>query len=109
MNEDLNELLSWLQTQITTQHDAASPIGATYQMGFRAGCVMAAVRVRMLIAKHGSCSECGGKLDEDGDGTRCHLCCEYVSPEEQRRQDAMDRGDYERDREKDERAERRRQ
>ena len=105
MNEDLNELLSWLQTQITTQHDAASPIGATYQMGFRAGCVMAAVRVRMLIEKHKPCDACGGKLF-DGD---CHTCFPYVSPEEQQRQDAMERGDYERDREKDERAERRRQ
>ena len=23
------------------------------------------------------CLECGGKMDDDGDGEKCHLCCEY--------------------------------
>ena len=23
------------------------------------------------------CVECGGKMDDDGDGKKCHLCCEY--------------------------------
>lgn len=36
------------------------------------------------------CSQCDGLLDEEGDGTRCHLCCEYVSPEDQRRNDAAE-------------------
>jgi len=25
------------------------------------------------------CQECGGKLDDDGTPTKCHLCCEYPS------------------------------
>lgn len=26
-----------------------------------------------------SCQECGGKLEDDGTPTKCHLCCEYPS------------------------------
>lgn len=46
------------------------------------------------------CNGLGMLEDEDPDEDE-----DYVSPEDQRRNDAMERGDYERDRAKDERAE----
>lgn len=45
-----------------------------------------------------TCNECGWCESSDND---------YVSPEEQKRNDAMERGDYLRDRAKDERSENR--
>ena len=37
------------------------------------------VGVCMSCGFRDRCAECGGKNDDDGDGTKCHLCCEYPS------------------------------
>ncbi len=108
MNEDLNELLAWFQQQATDPVRLQPHNGGTYEQGDRYAYISAALRVLMLIEKHCSCADrcttCGMALNDDGG---CEAC--YVSPEEKRRQDAMERGDYLRDVAKDERAERRRQ
>ena len=104
MNEDLNELLAWLQQQATDPVRLQPHNGGTYEQGYRYAYISAALRVRMLIEKHFRCEACGGELDPDD--MECGTCNSYVSPEEQRRQDAMERGDYLRDCAKDERAER---
>jgi hypothetical protein len=55
------------------------------------------------------CTTCGMATNDDGTCDDCFLSNQnmlYVSPEEQRKNDAMERGDYERDRAKDEKAER---
>lgn len=57
------------------------------------------------------CYECNGTgfcQDVDPDDEEYEDDDDYVWPEEQKRQDAMERGDYERDRAKDEESERKR-
>lgn len=34
------------------------------------------------------CVECGGKLDEEGTGEKCHLCCEYPNSQGAKNDDA---------------------
>ena len=61
MNDDLQELLSWLQANITSHHELASPTGTTYSQGFRAACVLTAVKVRAMIEKN--CDETKTKAE----------------------------------------------
>lgn len=69
---------------------------------YNTGCRCCAARQLMgdppLIVDR--CSTCGMALDDDG---TCQDC--YVSPEVQKRNDAMERAEYLRDRDKDEAAE----
>ena len=55
MNEDLQELLSWLQKQATGPTAVLMKLapydGGTYAQGCRYAYLAAALRVRMLIAK----------------------------------------------------------
>ena len=56
---------------------------------------------RLVVSDPDRCTTCGMALDDDGSCADC-----YVSPEERKRNHAMERGDYLRDQAKDEAAER---
>jgi len=58
----------------------------------------------VMTADRHQCVQCGSMCscnDGSTDAAMC-VCCDYVSPDDQKRNDAMQRGDYLRDRAKDE-------